>query len=299
MGAVSAHRFAGCLALVGCAGVGADQPWVPIETVEGPLSTEQQPPPHPRVPGSVVRVVTYNVDEENDTGPEALSAAILGDPALATADVFVFQEEESYPEEGSSRSSRLAALLGVGYVYVPARQKGDGTHGLAIMSAYPLANVEKMDLPMTRGNARIAVAADVVIGTQMLHVIDVHLETYLDAQQRVQQLRPAVIDAATPVLVSGDFNMGWLQWPASYVPVVSSSSASDQSAVIDSYMHALGFDEPTSGSGPTSHAFGEDARLDAVYPRGLDVSFGGVEHVGPSDHWPMWVDVTMSFLNVS
>ena len=96
------------------------------------------------------------------------------------------------------------------------------------------------------------VQADVVVGTQRLHVIDVHLETYLDAQQRVLQLRPAVIDAASPVLVSGDFNMGWLQWPASYVPIVSASTASDQSAVIDSYMRALGFDEPTASSGPRS-----------------------------------------------
>jgi endonuclease/exonuclease/phosphatase family metal-dependent hydrolase len=290
---MSARWITACVVLVGCAGVGPDEPWVPIEMIEGPLATEQQPPPHPRDPGPIVRVVTWNVDEENNTGPDALAAAILGDPALATADVFIFQEEESYPEEGSSRSSRLAALLDVGYVYVPARPKGDGTHGLAIMSPYPLASVREMDLPATRGNARIAVEAEVVVGAQTLHVIDVHLETYLDAQQRVLQLRPAVIDAASPVLVSGDFNMGWLQWPASYVPIVSASTASDQSAVIDSYMRALGFDEPTASSGPTSHAFGEDARLDAVYPRGLDVEFGAVEIVGPSDHWPMWVDVTL------
>jgi endonuclease/exonuclease/phosphatase family metal-dependent hydrolase len=68
-----------------------------------------------------------------------------------------------------------------------------------------------MDLPATRGHARIAVAADVVVGDQTLHVIDVHLETYLDAQERVLQLRPAVVNACTPVLVSGDPNMGWLQ----------------------------------------------------------------------------------------
>ncbi len=291
MGAVI--RLLVCTALVGCAGVGPDEPWVPIESVTGTLATELRAPPHPRAPSSVVRLVTYNVDEENDTGPEALAAAILGDPALANADLFVLQEEESYPEEGSSRSSRLAALLDVGYVYVPARPKGDGTHGIAIMSPYPLANVEEMALPATRGNARVAVAADVIIGDHTLHVINVHLETYLDAQQRVLQLRPAVIDAPTPVIVSGDFNMGWLQWPASYVPIVSASSASDQSAVVDSYMQALGFDEPTAHSGPTSHAFGEDARLDSIYPRGVDVTFGGVEHVGPSDHWPMWADVTV------
>ena len=31
----------------------------------------------------------------------------------------------------------------------------------------------------------------------------------------------------------------------------------------------------------------------AVCPRGPDVNFGAVEPVGPADHWPMWVDVTL------
>jgi endonuclease/exonuclease/phosphatase family metal-dependent hydrolase len=240
-----------------------------------------------------VRVVTWNLDEENNTGASNLAAAILGDPRLASTPVFIFQEEEAYPGEGASRSAKLAALLGVGYVYVPARVKADGTHGLAIMSAYPIANVEVMALPETNGRPRIAVSADIQIGAHTLHVIDVHLETYLDAVERVLQLRPAVLDAAAPVLLAGDFNMGWVQWITTAVPVLSATAASDQSTAIDSYLGAIGFDRPTLGSGPTSHAFGQDARLDGVYGRGLGIQFGAVERVGPSDHWPMWVDVTL------
>jgi hypothetical protein len=58
-------------------------------------------------------------------------------------------------------------------------------------------------------------------------------------------------------------------------------------------MHALRFDAPTAGSGPTAHAYGIEARVDAFFTRGLNVAFGGVEHIGQSDHWPIWVDVQL------
>ena len=272
--------------------VGASQPWVPIADITGPLATSGAAAPRAApVPGAALRVVTYNVDEENNTGAAALAAAITRVPELASADVFMFEEEEAYPEEGTSRSAQLAALLGVGYVYVPARVKGDGTHGLAIMSTYPIENVEKMDLPATNGQPRIAVAADIRVGDRVVHLIDVHLETFIDAEERVAQLAPAALGAPDAVVLAGDFNMGWLQWLATGVPVVSATRASDQAPVIDSFMRALGFADPSLGSGPTAHAYGQATRLDAVFARGLDVTFGGVSRVGPSDHWPLWFDV--------
>ena len=120
-----------------------------------------------------------------------------------------------------------------------------------------------------------------------------HLEPSLNSSERLAELRPAVIDAPEAVLVGGDFNMNWLEFIGAGVPVISASSASDQSVVVDAYMGALGFDVVSSDSGMTAHASGYEARLDAFYARGLTVSFGRVEHVGPSDHWPLWADVIL------
>jgi endonuclease/exonuclease/phosphatase (EEP) superfamily protein YafD len=93
------------------------------------------------------------------------------------------------------------------------------------------------------------------------------------------------------VVVGGDFNSCWVEWANGSVPVLTSTSASDQSRVIDSYMSAIHFDAPTRDSGPTEHMFGLEQRLDMIYTRGLQATFGAVERVGPSDHWPMWIDV--------
>jgi endonuclease/exonuclease/phosphatase family metal-dependent hydrolase len=275
--------------------LGPAQPWQSIDQLQlspamsaerSAADTFRSPRPTATAP---LRVVTYNTEYGED--PAGLAAAILGDPELARAGLFVLQEEESYPAEGASRAAQLAGLLGLGYLYIPARHKGDGTHGLSLVSAFPIDGVEKMDLPLAdNGVQRIAVSADVHVGDRTLHLIDVHLETRLNPRERVAQLHPAVIDAADSVLVAGDFNTNWISWAGS-IPVLANDR--DQAPILDSYMASLGFDAPSAGSGATEHAYGLEFKLDSIYTRNLAVTFGGVVHTGPSDHWPMYLDVTL------
>ena len=127
--------------------------------------------------GGAVPLVTYSIDEEEPGAlPEAIAAAISGDPDLARATVFLIQE--AYPGEPSSRIQLVADKLGLSYVYVPGSTTHTSNHteGLAIISVYPIENVMKMDLPDTGYRHRIAVSADLAIGDRVLHVIDVHLE---------------------------------------------------------------------------------------------------------------------------
>ena len=299
-------RAAAACALVGGAGCGIEltsaQPWVPVaeDDAFGPALRAESAPPRAsavrtRAPegGSLVRVVTYNVQYSPD--PQAIADAIMSAPALRGAGVFLLQEQEAYRAEAWSRTARVAELLGLGYVYVPAREvKGGGTHGLSILSAFPIENVERMMLPDAgKGHPRIAMQAEINLGDHRLHVINLHLDTKLNTAERLAHLRPAVLEAPDTTLVAGDLNTCWVEWVAGKVPVLSSSSASDQALVVDSYMRALGFETPTADSGPTESMFGVEQRLDSMFSRGLAVQFGGVERVGPSDHWPMWIDVTL------
>lgn len=234
-----------------------------------------------------LRVVTYNTEYGQD--PQGLADAILSTPDLAKAAVFLLQEEEWHPNENGSRAQQLATLLGLDYIYIPARKKGDGTHGLALMSAFPLQHVEKMDLPLANnGVQRIAVACDVQVGDHLVHLIDIHLETRLNAGERVAELHPAVIDAPELTLVAGDFNTNWVTWDGP-VPVLGAEQ--EQVPIINSYMSALQFDAPSADSGPTEHMYGLEFKLDSIYTRGLQTHFGGVDKTGPSDHWPLWIDV--------
>jgi endonuclease/exonuclease/phosphatase family metal-dependent hydrolase len=269
--------------------VGPDQPWVPIADISGPLAPELSPAPMSiTAHDGAIRIVTYNVEYAPDV--PALVAAIQGEPAIATADVYLIQEIEAYPEEGTSRASRLAEGLGLQYVYVPARLRGTGTHGLAILARYPITNVMRMDLPDVSQTIRhrIAVSADIDFGTTTLPIIDLHLDTKLDGQERIAQLHPAVIDAPPRAIVGGDFNMSWVQW-INGVPILGPGS--DQAALVDSYMKAVGFSTPTADCGTTEQMYGIQQRLDAIYTRDLAPTFGGVPRVGPSDHWPLWIDV--------
>lgn len=289
------------LALAGCGlDMSTPQPWVAVSELEPPLVAEIRQPDRiaianrlPAVMQQPLRIVTYNVQYGPDV--PALAAAFRSVPALATAGVVLLQEIEAHEIEGTSRTEQLAGLLGLGYVYVPARRIDGGTHGLAILSAFPITGVERMDLRASSNPSqhRIAIQATIEVGGGPLQIIDLHLDTMLSAQQRVAQLSPVVVDAPARVVVAGDFNMCWVEWVGGAVPVLSSTTASDQARVIDSYMAAIGFSAPTKDSGPTEHLFGLEQRLDAIYTRELDATFGGVEHVGPSDHWPMWVDVSV------
>jgi endonuclease/exonuclease/phosphatase family metal-dependent hydrolase len=269
------------------------QPWIPIADVGVPLTPEMFPSARVRTETRTatdpVRVVTYNVQYAPDV--PALSRAMT-DTDLAIADVVLVQEIEAYPSESVSRASQLASDLGDSVVYVPARLRNGGTHGLAILSRFPILNVEKMDLPEPSQPTahRIAIRADIEIDGRMLHVINVHLDTMLGANERVAQLHPAVIDAVPGTIIGGDFNTSWVAW-ADGVPILDTTGASDQAPIIDSYMTQLGWDAPTRGSGATERMYGIEQRLDSMYALELGASFGGVAHVGPSDHWPLWIDV--------
>ncbi len=271
--------------------------WVPIDTVTGPLTPEERalPADVPHMATNSLRVVTFNVQMGADVN--GIAAAIAGNDALARADVLLLQEEESYPGEGGARAVRLADALDLGCIYVPAREIGDGTHGLAILSAVPVDNVNVMPLPESSiANPRIAVRADVHAGGRTVRIIDLHLGAMLNVTDRILQMRPAVLHAADTVLVAGDFNSNPYVWDDGKVPLVPVSviAGANQGPVLDDYMRAIGFDTPTANVGATEHMYGVESRLDAVYTRGLQVTATRVERaLDVSDHWPLWVNVTL------
>jgi endonuclease/exonuclease/phosphatase family metal-dependent hydrolase len=286
--------------LVGCGlEVGPTADWVAVDSVVGDLAPDRgasnRALPTPMTSGGVVRVVTFNVEMGAD--PALLANEIRGNAAIADAPVFLIQEQEGYPDEGTTRARRLAQQLDLGYVYVPGRIKKGGTHGLALLSKFPIENVEVMALPLTGGGQqRIAICADILIGDVRLHVVNVHLETHINITDRIVHFRPAIIDLPQQVLVAGDVNTNPYLWEEGSVPLVPTAQIvdTDQAPLLDDYMRALGFATPAADVGPTERMLGVESRLDAIYTRGLVVGKATVERtVGGSDHWPVWVDVTL------
>jgi len=288
------------LLLAGCGlDVGTTAEWFDAESVTGVLAPDlgglNRSLPVPMGSGDVFRVVSFNVEMGGDA--ELLATEIRANAAIADAPLFLIQEQEGYPDEGMSRARKLAQQLDLAYAYIPGRIKKTGTHGLSLTSRFPIENIDVMLLPLTDGGQqRIAISADVVIGETRLRVVNVHLETHINITDRIVHFRPAVIDLPHQVLVAGDVNTNPYLWEEGSVPLVPTAQIvdTDQAPLLDDYMRAIGFDTPASDIGPTERMYGVESRLDAIYTRGLSVSKAKVERtVGGSDHWPVWLDVTL------
>lgn len=251
--------------------------------------------PPPETPPTTLRLVTFNVHSTADL--PRLVESIRGNPQLRSADVFFLQEMESYPPEGTSRAQKLAEALRLNYAYAPARPTEDGgTHGLAILSRFPLIDVQV--LPLKQFNLafntrrRIALAATLDVAGHPLRVYNVHLDTRLNAEQRIEQLRPVVEAArrqAVPaVVIGGDFNTNPFRWLFHVVPFFRSN----QPGALDEWMEENGFAAPVAGSGSTIRRFLLRMRVDSFYSRGLPVkAFAVEENTEVSDHLPVWMDV--------
>ena len=273
-------------------------PWALAQTAAVPsLAPESgQLAAAPGAAPEIIRVVSFNVHHGDDV--PALVQSIQTNAALCSADVFLLQEIESFPAEGQSRTRRLAEALRLNYVYAPARLKeaGDATHGLAVLSRFPLREVEVIPLKQynlgVNTRQRIALGVTLELGKRRLRLYNVHLDTRINARQRLEQLQP-VVEAArrhtvAETVIGGDFNTNPLYWLLPVLPIFRSN----QAKVVDDHMKEKGFVTPFAEAGGTSRKWGGRFRVDAIYSRGLAVkSFAVEESVAISDHFPLWVDV--------
>jgi endonuclease/exonuclease/phosphatase family metal-dependent hydrolase len=269
-------------------------PWQDASAITGPLAPELGPaPPSRAAPGCTMRIATWNLHFAAD--PADLAARIA-ESDLASADVLLVQEIRAYPDEPGSRASRLASALGMTWVYAPARVIGDGTHGVAILSRYPLEAPRIRDLPyydQIHDEQRIALEADVVLGGERLRVVDVHLDTRMAPADRIAQLAPAVDGVGERLIVGGDFNTLPWAWVDSAVPVTSTEAITgqQQAAVVDDFMLELDFARALTPDSPTFPVPVFSMRLDNLYARGPEIRAAAVAPVDGSDHRPVWFDI--------
>ncbi len=270
--------------------------WIPADAIDE-IEIAQ---PGAEVPATEhLRVVTYNVLMGIEV--EELAAYVAQSPELGPADLWFIQEAEA-PREGVSDAARLAARLGMGHVYVPVTEQEDsesGTEGIAILSRFPMRDVEVMFLRdlselelIPSSPAAMAVTVDVEGGE--LRVIDVHLDVGLNLPERILQLRPAVLKQPSRVVIGGDFNTNDYVWAASTAPLLPIDAVADtsQAEAVDDYMRDIAYDTPTDSFGSTWDGPIEDLRLDSVFTRGLEPGNGAVDReLDLSDHWPVWLDI--------
>lgn len=181
-------------------------------------------------------VLSYNL--ERGHGLDGLLAGFeAGD--VPSPDVFLLSETDRGCSRTGGRHTtwELARALGLNFIYATEFMEvsGEGSvvtevceHGNALLSRYPLANVEVVrhaenvswyTPPEERGatwstrlGGRVAIVADVVVGEEVHHVSSLHLASgALDGDIRAAQAREAVAllaDRPFARLGGGDLNAG-------------------------------------------------------------------------------------------
>jgi endonuclease/exonuclease/phosphatase family metal-dependent hydrolase len=247
---------------------------------------------------SKITVATFNVHFGKNT--DKIASAIKENENLNRADVLLLQEIEAHSKEEKERAHRIADKLGMHYIYAPARViKKDDTHGLAILSIHPIKNHEVVQLDFfklgIKSRTRIALNAEIEIGTEKVVVSNVHLDTRLNFPERAAQMLSVVRKLKQhhlkKIILGGDLNTIPFVWAKGAVPV----GYDDQRRKLYDFMLEQGFKTKMGGIGYTIKSGPVKWSLDAIYTKGVLMQKCGVEHnVAISDHRPVWADIQIA-----
>ncbi len=240
----------------------------------------------PAAASNTLTAVSLNMARETDASKVLtdLNAA----PRLRAADVFLFQEVASTADQPSV-AEQVAHKLNYSAAFSPAAP-GVTDQGLAIVSRYPLRNIEVRRLKFCdlrfRCRSRFALSADVLTPWGGVRVYNAHLDTRINSRERLEQLQP-VIDAAAKhpgaALIGGDFNTNELRWLGNMVPLPGGTSHGE---TIRYAMAARGFATPFDNGIVTFPVLSR--QLDWIFVRNLQPIGSSVEPVPFSDHHAIW-----------
>ncbi len=223
---------------------------------------------------------------------ERVVLAIRDAPRLRGADVFLFQEVSSQDGKPSVADETARSL---GYSVAFAAAPGFSDQGLAIVSRYPLKNVQVTDLKACdlrfRSRKRLAIEATIQTPWGNVRVWNVHLDTRINADERLEQLRPVLREAARhtgPKLIGGDFNTNNFYWWGKIFPLPLGPA---HSSVIRDAMSRHGFDTPFSRRVNTFPLL--RSHLDWIFVSGLKPMGASVEPARFSDHNAIWVGASL------
>lgn len=248
-------------------------------------------PPSP-VHDWTISAASLNIAKETDPGK--VIAAIRNAPRLRDADLFLFQEVAS-DERESSVAGQVASELGY-FARFASAAPGIYDQGLALVSRYPLSDVaikrlKRCDLRF-HCRDRFAIAANVQTPWFDLRVWNAHLDTRINAKERLAQLEPVIDDAMGhrgPRLIGGDFNTNDLHWVGNVAPLPGGPS---HGAALRYAMRQKGFETPFGEALNTYPALRR--QLDWIFVRELRALETSVEPAPFSDHKAIWVRLAVS-----
>ena len=173
-------------------------------------------------------VVAYNIErgfkaEEQLDALETIAPDIL---LLSEVDRGCDRTNNHQVAQIYAKKLKMSYVYAVEFVELTRHEDGTHTsdceHGNAILSHYPIGNVQQIrhatqeswfEAGESRLGGRIAIAADIQVGTEYVRVYAVHFESNIPEEPRNAQALEIAEDGLNypiPVVVGGDFNSGYL-----------------------------------------------------------------------------------------
>lgn len=238
----------------------------------------------------------------------ATVASVLNEKQLMPApDILALQEADKVTGRAGQQhvARRLAEELGCSYVHasvglprgIEPKQRewwlnfeeqvaidDNGDLGVAMLTKTPLMDVELIDLPWHEcpWHPRIAVAASIHWGGQILRFFNVHIDPHGPLDNQHQQTE-AVLERAKehdgPAVILGDFN-----------------TLSKRKAIeIRKLMESNGYATPFPTDIPTWRGAGLlRFHADWIFGKGVQFKRWGVARpLNVSDHWPIWAEIEL------
>jgi endonuclease/exonuclease/phosphatase family metal-dependent hydrolase len=240
-----------------------------------------------------IRIISYNIRWRSGDDLKELIKLFREDAVIGNPTIIALQEVDRHKKRsGNTNTAKLLAEeLGLYYAWAapPTAKTGDEEEtGVAILSAYPLADVRRIVLPHEGpGNRRrVALGASIKAGGVEIRVYSAHAETRISMDKKLDQLSALLEDLKshnpqTPTIIMGDFNT----WQSDAAP-----------KTIKLFSDA-GFVTPFGSEKTFSQKVllvPIDLRLDWIWMRGFEAVGHGIDReVTVSDHWPLWTHVKL------
>jgi endonuclease/exonuclease/phosphatase family metal-dependent hydrolase len=245
-----------------------------------------KPAPVPARAPTEIKIVSYNIRWRGGDDLLKLIEHLRNDAEIGGAQIIGLQEvDRRRKRTGNVNTARqMADALGMHYAWAaPPFEKGDEEEptGVAILSPYPLTDVERFVLPNEGPNERrrAGVGATVRLGERDVRVYSIHAETRIKMERKMEQLKIALDDMLCHpeirhAVVLGDFN---------------TIKDKDIRGARKLFSEA-GFHTPFSDDADTFKTFIIKLKLDWIWLRGINANAHGItRRIGLSDHWPLWV----------
>lgn len=263
----------------------------------------------PHLPGSHLRLVTYNIHKGvQGIGPAKrleihnLRAAIehLNADIVCLQEVRAFNTKHAKSFKNWPNTNQTEYLAPPGYfsVYKTNATTKHGEHGNALLSKWPIVSHHHLDMSDHALEQRGLLHVVIDINKVWVNVIVLHLGLFANSRKRqIQRLGDYLerkISQGEPVLVAGDFN----DWSNSLIPLMNkiglnliSRSTTSKASVSGQQIHKRMLTFPSKL--PL-------LELDYVYAKGLVSTSAYVPSGGHwgrlSDHLPLVVEFTKNGL---